>query len=61
MRTPTSAIVPVWLTLDDLQVIELCLNDLLSSHELKPESEQNIVRLARLFDQVRAESLAHQS
>jgi hypothetical protein len=61
MPSATEAIVPVWLNLDDLEVIERCLTDRMSTDELEPELQQNVARLARLFDWVRAEFLAHQS
>jgi len=60
MTTTTEPIVPVWLNLDDLELIERCLEDFMSTHELAPELEQHVARLATHVDWVRAEFLAHQ-
>ena len=61
MTTSVEPIVPVWLTLDDLELIERCLSDVMSSHELGPDLERDVARLAKHFDSVRCEFLAHQS
>jgi hypothetical protein len=61
MTTTAKAIVPVWLNLDDLDVIEDCLKDFMTTHELEPELQQHVARLAKHFDWVRSEFLAHQS
>jgi hypothetical protein len=46
---------------DDLEVIERCLNDYLSTHDLRPDLEEHVARLAKHFDWVRGEFLANQS
>jgi hypothetical protein len=61
MTTSVEPIVPVWLNLDDLELIERCLNDAMSTHELGPELERDVARLVKHFDSVRCEFLAHQS
>jgi hypothetical protein len=61
MTTTVEAIVPVWLNLDDLELIEHCLKDFTSTHELAPELEQHVAQLIQHFDSVRREFLAHQS
>jgi hypothetical protein len=61
MTTTAKAIVPVWLNVEDLDVIEDCLKDYMSAHELEPELAQHVARLAMHFDWVRGEFLAHQS
>jgi hypothetical protein len=61
MTTTAHPIVPVWLNVDDLEVVEDCLKDYLSTHELEPELEQHVARLAKHFDWVRGEFVEDQS
>jgi hypothetical protein len=61
MTTTAEPIVPVWLNVEDLDVVERCLLDYISTHELEPELEQHVARLAKHFDWVRGEFLAQQS
>ena len=61
MTTTANPIVPVWLNVDDLDVVETCLMDYLSAHELEPEFEQHVARLAKHFDWVRSEFVDQQS
>jgi hypothetical protein len=60
MTTTANPIVPVWLNVDDLDVVENCLKDYLSAHELEPELEEHVARLAKHFDWVRGEFLEQQ-
>jgi hypothetical protein len=60
MTTTTEPIVPVWLTLEDFDVLERCLEDYAASQELEPELEQHLARLVTHFKWVRGEFIAHQ-
>ena len=55
MTTTAEPIVPVWLNVDDLDVIGRCLEDFRSTHELGPQLEQQVARIAKHFDWVRGE------
>jgi hypothetical protein len=61
MTTTAEPIAPVWLNLDDLETVESCLQELISTRELEPEQEQHLAKLFKHFDWVRGEIAARQS